>query len=126
MLTIQNKNCAMPFKTNGFTRLGLVMTLLLLLSFGLFAQQTVTGKIIGSADKQPIPFATVQIKGERGATQSAADGTFSIRMTKNTGTLVISAVGFSALQVPVNGEAALGIITLTVATSTLNDIVVTG
>lgn len=115
----------MPFKTNGFARFGLVLAFLLLSSFCLFAQQTVTGKIIGSADKQPVPFATVQVKGERGATQSAADGTFSIHLAKNTGTLVISAVGFDTYTVPVNGSN-LGIITLTASASTLNDIVVTG
>src|SRR5580693_9032614 len=116
----------MPFKTNGFARLGLVLSFLLLLSFGLFAQQTITGKVIGSADKQPVPFATVQVKGERGATQTAADGTFSIRIAKSSGVLVISAVGFEALQVPINGNAALGILTINASTSTLNDIVVTG
>ena len=116
----------MPFKTNGFARFGLVMTFLLFLSSGLFAQETVTGKVIGSADKQPVPFATVQVKGEKGATQTATDGTFSIRLAKSNGSLVISAVGFETMQVPVTGNAVLGIITLRVATSTLNDIVVTG
>jgi TonB-linked SusC/RagA family outer membrane protein len=116
----------MPFKTNGFARFGLVMSLLLFLSFGLFAQETVTGKVIGSADKQPVPFATVQVRGEKGATQTATDGTFSIRLAKGTGTLVISAIGFEAMQVPVNGTAALGILTLKNTSSTLNDIVVTG
>ena len=126
ILTIQNKNCAMPFKTSGLTRVYLVLSLLLL-SSSLFAQTTFTGKIIGSSDKQPVPFATVQVKGERGATQTGTDGTFSIRITKSSGTLVISAVGFETLQVPVNGStAALGILTLNASTSTLNDIVVTG
>ena len=115
----------MPFKTSGLTRGYLVLSLLLL-SSSLFAQTTVTGKVIGSSDKQPVPFATVQVKGERGATQTAADGTFSIRITKSSGTLVISAVGFETMQVPVNGTAALGILTLNASTSTLNDIVVTG
>jgi len=116
----------MPFKTSGLTRLSLVLSLLLLTS-SLFAQTTFTGKVIGSSDKQPVPFATVQVKGERGATQTAADGTFSIRMAKSSGTLVISAVGFETLQIPVNGStAALGVLTLNASTSTLNDIVVTG
>ncbi|HTR31689.1 MAG TPA: SusC/RagA family TonB-linked outer membrane protein, partial [Puia sp.] len=115
----------MPFKTSGLTRLSLVLSLLLL-SSSLFAQTTVTGKVIGSTDKNPVPFATVQVKGERGATQTATDGTFSIRIAKSSGTLVISAVGFETLQVPVNGNAALGILTLNASTSTLNDIVVTG
>jgi TonB-dependent starch-binding outer membrane protein SusC len=116
----------MPFKTSGLTRTYLVLSFLLL-SSSLFAQTTVTGKVIGSTDKQPVPFATVQVKGERGATQTAADGTFSIHVSKSTGTLVISAVGFETQQVPVNGStAALGILTLNASTSTLNDIVVTG
>jgi TonB-linked SusC/RagA family outer membrane protein len=115
----------MPFKTNGLTRVFLVLSSLFL-SFNLFAQQTVTGKVIGGTDNQPVPFATVQVKGERGATQTATDGTFSIRLAKNTGTLVISAVGFETQQVPIAGNAMLGTITLKVSSSTLNDIVVTG
>jgi TonB-linked SusC/RagA family outer membrane protein len=116
----------MPFKTSGLTRGYLVLSLLLL-SSSLFAQTTFTGKIVGSSDKQPVPFATVQVKGERGATQTGTDGTFSIRVAKSSGTLVISAVGFETLQVPVTGStAALGVITLNASTSTLNDIVVTG
>ncbi len=116
----------MPFKTSRFARQCLVLLSFLLLSFSLFAQQTVTGKVIGSSDKQPVPFATVQVRGEKGAAQTAADGTFSIRLAKSNGTLVITAVGFSPLQVPVNGNADLGILTLSVSTSTLNDIIVTG
>src|SRR5579863_3501481 len=116
----------MPFKTSGLTRVYLVLSLLLL-SSSLFAQTTFTGKIIGSADKQPVPFATVQVKGERGATQTGTDGTFSIRIAKSSGTLVISAVGFETMQVPVNSStAALGVLTLNASASTLNDIVVTG
>jgi len=115
----------MPFKTSRFARVSLVMCFLLL-SFGLFAQQTFTGKVIGSADKQPVPFATVQVRGERGATQTATDGSFSIRLSKNSGTLVITAVGFDALHVTLSGTADLGILTLNATTSTLNDIVVTG
>jgi len=116
----------MPFKTSGLTRVYLVLSLLLL-SSSLFAQTTFTGKIIGSSDKQPVPFATVQLKGERGATQTGTDGTFTIRITKSSGTLLISAVGFETMQVPVNSStAALGVLTLNASTSTLNDIVVTG
>jgi TonB-linked SusC/RagA family outer membrane protein len=115
----------MPFKTSGLTRLSLVLSILLL-SSTLLAQTTITGKVVGSTDKNPVPFATVQVKGERGATQTATDGTFSLRIAKSSGTLVISAVGFETLQVPVNGNAALGILTLNASTSTLNDIVVTG
>ncbi|HEV3413437.1 MAG TPA: SusC/RagA family TonB-linked outer membrane protein [Puia sp.] len=107
------------------TRVLLVLSILFL-SSSLFAQQTITGKVIGGADNQPVPFATVQVKGERGATQTGTDGTFSIRIAKSSGTLIISAVGFETQQVPIAGNAMLGTITLKAATTTLNDIVVTG
>ena len=45
----------MPFKTNGLTRVLLVLSILFL-SSSLFAQQTITGKVIGGADNQPVPF----------------------------------------------------------------------
>ena len=125
ILTIQNKNCAMPFKTSRIAGLSLAFTLLLF-SSGLFAQTIITGRIIGNGDKQGVPYATVQLKGERGATQTAADGTFSIKVPNQNGTLVISAVGFESLQYPIGGRSTLGTIGLNVSTSTLNDIIVTG
>ncbi|MBS1606319.1 MAG: TonB-dependent receptor [Bacteroidetes bacterium] len=114
----------MPFKTNALWR-GCVFLLCLLLSTPLFAQKTVTGKILSKGDNQPIPAATIQVKGTKSATQSDANGLFSVRVPDNA-TLVISAVGFDKLEVPVAGRTSLGEITLATITSALNEIVVTG
>ncbi len=39
------------------------LVVLLLLSTGIYAQQTVTGRIVSKSDQQPIPGATIQVKG---------------------------------------------------------------
>ncbi len=114
----------MTFKTNTSLRVYLLVCLVLTSSF-LFAQKKVSGKIISSTDKQPLSGATVQVKGSKGATQTAADGTFSIAVLDNS-TLIISSIGFDKQEIPVAGRTLLGDITLVAANSSLNEVVVTG
>jgi len=117
----------MPKKFNGLVK-GACITLAFLLSTcGVFAQKTtVSGKIINKADNQPVPGATVQVKGTKILTQTAVDGTFSIELRKDRGTLVISDVGFERVEIPVTANTSAGDISLTSTTTTLNDVVVTG
>ena len=114
----------MPFKTNALLKACLLVCLSLL-SFSLFAQKTITGRILGSSDKQPIVGATVQVKGTKIATQTGADGSFSIS-AKDNSTLLISSVGFERQEFPVAGRSTIGDISLVTSTSALNEIVVTG
>ncbi|HTI08420.1 MAG TPA: TonB-dependent receptor [Puia sp.] len=114
----------MPFKTNALLKVCL-LACLSLLHFSLFAQKTVTGRVIGNTDKQPIVGATVQVKGSKVATSTGADGSFSIS-AKDNSTLVISSVGFEKQEFPVSGRSAIGDVTLVTSTSALNEIVVTG
>jgi len=114
----------MPFKTNALLRACLFLCLFLP-SHLLFAQKKITGKVISSGDKQPLLGATVEVKGQKTFTQTAADGTFTIEAADNS-TLVITSVGFQKLEVPVGGKSSLGDISLAVTTTSLNEIVVTG
>ncbi|HVU53537.1 MAG TPA: TonB-dependent receptor [Puia sp.] len=114
----------MPFKTNALLRACMFLCLFLF-THQLFAQKKITGRIISSADKQPLLGATVEVKGKKTATQTTADGTFSIEAADNS-TLVISSVGFVRLEVAVKGQPDLGDISLTVSNTALNEIVVTG
>ena len=100
--------------------------MLLLLTCSLFAQKTVTGRIINNADKQPITGATVQVKGTKVATQTGSDGTFSINAPRDNDVLVISVIGYQTIQLPVAGKSAAGDIALSMAVTSLNEIVVTG
>ncbi|HEY8734212.1 MAG TPA: SusC/RagA family TonB-linked outer membrane protein, partial [Puia sp.] len=113
----------MPTKFKLFA--GLNTALLLLLSLGLFAQTTITGRVLGSTDKQPIVGATVQVKGGKSATLTGSDGSFTITSSQRVSALVITIVGYESLTVPVNGNS-VGDVLLTTSTTSLNDVVVTG
>jgi len=88
------------------------------------AQTKVTGKVIGSDDKQPVIGATVKIKGTNVGAVTDVNGNFTVNAS-TTDVLVISYIGYIAREVPVTG-ASLGTITLQINTSTLNEVVVTG
>ena len=114
----------MPFKTNALLKVCL-LACLSLFSFSLFAQKTITGKVVSNADKQPISGATVQVKGSKTGTSTGVDGSFSISV-KDNNVLVISSVGFERQEIPVAGRSDIGSIALVTSTSSLNEIVVTG
>ncbi|MES1161114.1 MAG: carboxypeptidase-like regulatory domain-containing protein, partial [Bacteroidota bacterium] len=114
----------MPFKTNARIRACLFLCLFFS-SHLLFAQKKITGKVISNADKQPVLGATVEVKGKSTATQTTADGTFTIEAADNS-TLVITSIGFLKQEVPVAGRSSIGEISLTVTNTALNEIVVTG
>lgn len=96
----------------------------LLFSVAAFAQvRTVAGKVLDGRGS-PIPFATVSIKGTNNAVVSDADGDFSVRV--NTGAvLVITALGYTAQEIPVGNAATLEVI-LVQNTAEMDEVVVTG
>ena len=116
----------MPKKTKGLGKIGCMVTIFLLYTCVTYAQSAVTGRVINKTDNTPVPGATVQVRGSKVITQSATDGTFSVVLPGAKGTLVISAVGFGNLEVPVTAGTPAGDIGLSTVTSTLNDVVVTG
>src|SRR5580692_13043892 len=89
------------------------------------AQTRITGKVIGSDDKQPIIGATVKIKGTNVGVVTDVNGVFTL--TGKAGyVLVISYIGYQAKSVTVPaGSGDLGTIILEVTNSTLNEVVVT-
>jgi TonB-dependent starch-binding outer membrane protein SusC len=115
----------MPSKTHALSKWCSV-ALFLFLSCSVFAQKTVTGRVMSSADKQAIPGATIQVKGTKVATQTGSDGSFTITSTKDIGTLIVTVVGFEPLQIQTEGRASVGDVTLSLSVSSLNDVVVTG
>jgi TonB-dependent starch-binding outer membrane protein SusC len=104
---------------------GLNTALLLFLSLSLFAQTSITGRVLSSADKQPVVGATVQVKGGKSATLTGSDGTFTINSSQKVGSLVITIVGYEPMTVPVKGSS-IGDVMLSTSTTSLNDVVVTG
>lgn len=79
----------------------------LLLSSQLFAQtKTITGKI--TDDKgNPIPNASVLVKGSSIGTTSNQDGTYSLAVPDNARTLVISSVGMAPQEISIGNKTSI-------------------
>lgn len=107
-------------------RSALLLILLLPFSFAAFAQNsmTVSGTILDN-NGQPLPGASVLVKGTTIGTQTDFDGNFVLDNVPDDGTLVISYVGFTTQEIPVNGQTTINA-TLQEDTQTLDEVVVIG
>ena len=105
----------------------ILLTALLLFSLNsLYAQRTVTGSVINKADNQPLMNASVKIKGTSNGTVTKEDGTFSLNIISPNSTLVVSVIGYGDTEIPVSGRANVGTISLSLANTQLNEVIVTG
>lgn len=100
----------------------LFTALMLTLSTVALAQTKVTGKVV-DATGEPIIGATVKMKGSNHATITDMNGTFTLNDAK--GSLVVSYVGYKALEVKIGQKSNLKI-TLSEDKSILNEVVVVG
>lgn len=107
-----------------FRAAGMIM-LLLITQISFSQNRTVTGKVTDTKDSSGVAGATVSAKGTRIATQTSADGSFSISVPSNTTMLVISSVGFATQEISIEGKSAIEV-WLVVTNTTLNEVVVTG
>ncbi|ASO04813.1 SusC/RagA family TonB-linked outer membrane protein [Arenibacter algicola] len=104
---------------------------LLLISFLLFqwftyAQESITvqGTVLDNANL-PLPGASVIVKGTTTGTQTDFDGNFSLDNVPINATLVFSYIGFTTLEIPVNGQTTLNI-ELQEDAQALDEVVVVG
>ena len=90
-------------------KLLIAICMVLLCTNTMFAQNiaTVRGRVTGS-DGNPIPGATVTVKGTSAATSTDNDGNFSIEVGNNS-TLVISSIGFATKEVNTKNETNITI-----------------
>lgn len=72
----------------------------------------------------PIPGATILIKGQNKGTISGSNGTFNIKGVSPNAILTVSNVSFLTKDVAVRGRASLGAIALTQVEKKLDDVVV--
>jgi len=100
----------------------LAVSCFLLLLSAKAQMQEVTGKITDSLGN-PIPGASIRIKGVKAGSSAGPDGSFRIQTPRN-GMLVISAVGFVPQEIRTSGGGALSI-TLGSAARVMNEVVVT-
>jgi TonB-linked SusC/RagA family outer membrane protein len=108
---------------SGFQKQSCLLILFVFISSIAFSQTKVSGRIIGS-DNKPVAGATVSVKGTSTATQTDNAGDFTISAPPNS-TLVITAVGFTPLEVDVNGRSTINA-TIQTTSSQLEQVVVVG
>src|SRR5690606_6975476 len=86
-------------------------TLSLLMVIGVsavFAQtRTITGKVTGSEDGEPIPGATVFVMGTTVGTVTQFDGTYSLNVPTEAETLVFSFIGMKAREESISGRTTI-------------------
>ncbi|RXK61629.1 TonB-dependent receptor [Lacibacter luteus] len=102
------------------------LSLLLLISFSLFAQnRTVTGTVVNATDNTPLAGVSVTEQASSKGTSTDKDGKFSLTVTKAKPVLVFSSVGFQSFTLAWDGSADISV-KLESSASTLQDVVVVG
>ncbi len=115
---------------NHLYQLGRVVFLLTLL--GLFSgmaeawaqNRQVTGKIIESSG-QPIPGASVLVKGTTSGANTNTNGEFTVTLNSTDAVLLITAVGYKTQEIVVGNQTRIDV-TLQEEAASLNEVVVTG
>lgn len=85
---------------------------------------TITGRVVNAAG-QPLYKVSVVEKGSTNGTVTNEDGTFSIKVSGKNATLVISYVGYKAIEMPLNGRSSIAA-TLEEDKKAIDEVVVVG
>ncbi len=99
-----------------------VTVIFLLASLTVFAQNTITGKVINE-DGNGIQGVTVSVKGTTVSTQTDANGDYKINAPKANAVLVFSSVGFSTMEIAATSAST---VLLKTTSAQLEEIVVVG
>lgn len=83
--------------------------------------RTVTGRVTGKDDGQPLPGVSVIIKGTKTGTQTDPNGRFSVSIPSNNATLVFSFLGYSTQEVAATGNVNIALVPVQ---NQLNEVVI--
>lgn len=100
-----------------------ILLLLLMGSASVYAQKTITGKVI-SSENEPLIAVNVQVKNSSVGTVSDLDGSFQISASPND-TLVFSYIGFTTQEIQVGNQTVINV-TLSSDANVLDEVVVIG
>ena len=91
-----------------------------------FSQGTITGTVQDGDLAGPLPGASIVVEGTSNGTASDFDGNFSLEVDSDTGTLVVSYIGYVTKKVPFTSTGNIGSITLEPDAQELEGVIVTG
>ena len=124
-INLSNKTKGMRMKTK-FSMLLCCLTMQLFF-FHAFAQDLViTGTVTNRANGEPLPGATVLVKDTRKATQTNANGNFSISVPSSKSTLVITYLGMVDQEFTLSPGNTNVTIQMDARSNSLNEVVVVG
>jgi len=87
-------------------------------------QKTIKGTVVDETG-QPLPGASVVVKGSTSGTTTDFDGNFSLNIIENTATLVVSYVGFVSQEVAINSQSVVHV-KMKPSAASLEEIVIVG
>jgi hypothetical protein len=90
----------------------------------IFGQTKLTGTIVDETN-QPLPGASVVLKGAASGSSSDFDGKFTFETKVSNGTIVVSFVGYETKSLNFSGSKDFGTISLKPSAETLDEIVIT-
>ena len=102
----------------------ILILLVNLFSFMVFAQSNVTVKVVDAKTGDPLPNASVKVKSTGKGGNTNAAGVYQVQAAANT-VLEISSIGYSTATVTVNDQSEI-MVQLQAAIVDLSDVVVTG
>lgn len=106
-------------------KLKLLLLLMVFVPIGLLAQGQITGTVTSSDDGFPLPGTSVIIKGTTTGTTTDFDGNYELSNVPGDATLVFSYIGFTRMEVPVNGQSQINV-ALQEDAQQLDEVVLTG
>ncbi|WP_121356669.1 SusC/RagA family TonB-linked outer membrane protein [Flavisolibacter nicotianae] len=102
------------------------LSFLLLTMQALAQEKKVSGKVTNKGENdKPLVNATVQVKGTTIATQTNAEGRYTISVPNDSSILVVSFVGFQAAEMPTSGATVVDV-SLNQLPLEMNQVVVVG
>ncbi len=105
----------------------LSIALLLCLVSGAFAQNIrLTGKVSQKTDGQPLPGASVTLKGTTTGAVTDASGNYTLSLPQGGGTLVVSFLGMKTVEKTVTAAGVVDFVLEDNAANALNEVVVVG
>lgn len=101
-----------------------LLTAILLFAGQLFAQKTVSGKV--TDDKgNPVPNASVVVKGTNTGTVTKSDGTYSLTVPSNAKTLIFSSVDMASQEISIGNQTSINPV-MKADDRTMQEVVVVG
>ncbi|GAB3838532.1 SusC/RagA family TonB-linked outer membrane protein [Hymenobacter jeollabukensis] len=86
--------------------------------------RTVSGRVTDRGNGQGLPGATVLLKGTTTGASTNAEGTFSLTVPAEGGTLVISSIGYATIEQVIGSQSTINV-ALAAGTEQLSEVVVT-